>query len=183
MKDNTHELAFSSIQSALIKKETTQLVKMNDTTRQFGLALSDEEAKELVVSKNETLRLQERIELGDSILNKLIYAFCDSSYLSSNNYLETLTRLQEAFFLFKNESMENLTDDELLDFMREQFETTCFGDVDYLVTTCLPRFVTAIKAGYEHANIKDKKTAYEKLSTEVRWDKDLYMQVVKELFW
>ena len=52
------------------------------------------------------------------------------------NYVETLVRLQEIFYLYKNEVQDNLTDDELLHLMKEQFEFLCFGDLDYLEGTC-----------------------------------------------
>ena len=62
--------------------------------------------------------------------------FCDSSFLSQNNYVETLIRLQEIFYLYKNEMQDEITDDELIHFMREQFEAVCYGDLDYLEGTC-----------------------------------------------
>ena len=64
------------------------------------------------------------------------------------NYVKTLKRLQDIFFLYKNESDDLVSDDELLTFMQEQFEGVCFGDLDYLETTCLQRFCMAVRAGY-----------------------------------
>ena len=62
--------------------------------------------------------------------------------------MENIIRLQEIFYLFKNECMDNLTDDEMLEFMKEQFDTVCFGDPDYLKGTCLAVFAEAIRSGY-----------------------------------
>ena len=42
--------------------------------------------------------------------------------------------------------MDELTDDELLTFMKEQFDTVCFGDTDYLGDTCLEIFSQAAQA-------------------------------------
>ena len=36
--------------------------------------------------------------------------------------------------------LDEITDAELLEFMKEQFETVCFGDLDYLEGTCLDIF-------------------------------------------
>lgn len=44
--------------------------------------------------------------------------------------------------------LDEITDDELLEFMREQFENVCYGDFDYLEGTCLDLFAQAIRAGY-----------------------------------
>lgn len=79
---------------------------------------------------------------------KIIYAFCDSAYVTQENYCDTLLRLQEIFYLYKNEMLDEITDDELLAFMAEQFEDVCFGDLDYLEGTCLDIFAQAIRAGY-----------------------------------
>ena len=92
-------------------------------------------------------------------------------------------RLQDIFYCFKNEAEDQLTDDELLSFMREQFEEICMGDTEYLESTCLPRFAAAIRAGYRGYQKSGGNGEYENLSQEARWDKDLYMDVVKELFW
>ena len=67
--------------------------------------------------------------------------------------------------------------------MREQFEEICMGDTEYLESTCLPRFAAAIRAGYRGYQESGGNGEYENLSQEARWDKDLYMDVVKELFW
>ena len=131
--------------------ENNQLQKVMETnkkTEQFGLELSQENAKLLVEARGEELKRQKRVEFGEGILPKIIFAFCDSSYITQDSYVETLCRLQEIFYLFKNESMDLLTDDELLDFMREQFEQTCFGDLDYLESTCLESFAREVRADY-----------------------------------
>ncbi|MDD7371721.1 MAG: DUF6323 family protein [Firmicutes bacterium] len=57
----------------------------------------------LLTEKNNTLKEMGRIEFGQSILSQIIYAFCDSSYISQDNYLDSLIRLQEIFFEYKNE--------------------------------------------------------------------------------
>ncbi len=51
------------------------------------------------------------------------------------NYADTLMRLQDIFYLYKNESLDELTDDELLEYMKEKFDGICAGDLDYLEGT------------------------------------------------
>ena len=130
------------------KNQLQKVMETNKKTEQFGLELSQENAKLLVEARGEELKRQKRVEFGEGILPKIIFAFCDSSYITEDSYVETLCRLQEIFYLFKNESMDLLTDDELLDFMREQFEQTCFGDLDYLESTCLESFAREVRADY-----------------------------------
>ena len=79
--------------------------------------------------------------------------------------------------------MDRLTDDELLEFMREQFETVCFGDLEYLKGTCLERFSRAVRGGYDGYRQSQGRGEYEQFSEEQRWDDTLYMRVLKEMFW
>ncbi|MFV0362328.1 MAG: DUF6323 family protein [Suipraeoptans sp.] len=152
------------------KKDITDIMTFNKTTQVFGLTLTEEDAKELVVYKNNTLKRVGRVEMGESILSKIIYVFCDSQYINQDNYLDTIETLQELFFTFKNESLDLLTDDELLKFMREQFENVSFGDLTCLGSTCLERFAAAIRSGYKGD-----------IHSEMRWDKDLYLASLYDL--
>lgn len=169
-----------------ILSEQNQLAKVietNQVTEKFGLVLSEEDAKLLVNEKSESLKEQKRIEYGESILPKIIYEFCDSDYISQRNYVETIGRLQDIFFLYKNEMMDEISDDELLHFMKEQFETVCYGDLEYLESTCLDVFAQAIRAGYQGYHVTEGKSEYGKFDLVSRWNHEVYLEVLKELCW
>lgn len=164
--------------------ELAGIVALNEQTAAFGLQLSAAEATALVAQKRRVLQTYHRVELGRSVLEQLILTFCDSAYISQSDYAATLDALQEIFFAYKNEALDLISDTELLDFMKEQFETVCCGDLDYLAGTCLERFTAAVRAGYlrpEQGNLSAADTAG--LHPEMRWDKDIYLSIVKELFW
>ncbi len=179
MEDDMFEL----MQLKKQELEIAALISCNEKTEQFGLVLTKEDARELTVNRNESLKSNQRVEFGEGILPKLIYTFCDSQYINQDNYMETLSELQDIFYLFKNEAEDNLTDDELMTFMKEQFESICYGDADYLAGTCLERFAEAIRAGYSGYIGSDGHNQYLEFDEEQRWDKDLYLQVLTELFW
>ncbi len=122
-----------------------ELLKNNDYTSQFGLSLSEEEIEELMMVRRECLQKHQRVEFGKGVLEKLIYAFCDSSYVYQENYADTLARLQDIFYLYKNEAMDELTDDELIEFMRKSFDEKCQGSLEYLEETCLEKFARSIR--------------------------------------
>lgn len=126
-------------------KQMEQVIHMNQKTEKFGLVLAEEEAKILVERRKENLREQQRVEFGEGILPKLIFAFCDSPYIFQENYVDTISRLQEIFYLYKNESMDELTDDELLDFMKNAFDGECEGSLEYLEETVLEEFARNIR--------------------------------------
>ena len=104
------------------------------------------------------MREQQRVEFGESILPKLIDTFYDAPYISQSSYPDTCIRLQEIFYLYKNETMDEMTDDELLEFMKEQFDTVymivhfcAYGNENYCdtVTKALPGFFLYYDARFE----------------------------------
>ena len=142
----------------------------NQYTEKYGLTLSEKDTELLLSEKNATLKAERRIEFGQSILPQI-------------NYVETLIRLQSIFYLYKNEMQDEITDDELIQFMREQFETVCYGDLDYLEGTCLDIFAQAVRAGYRGYQKTQGHGEFEKFDIVQRWDKELYLETLRELCW
>ncbi|WP_294149206.1 DUF6323 family protein [uncultured Clostridium sp.] len=177
------ERIFEVMQLKNTEEEIAGLLACSEKTEEHGLTLTREEAAELVVSRNGSLKKYRRVEFGRGMLDKLVYTFCDSEYINSDDYLETLEELLELFYEFRNESGDKLSDDELLAFMKEQFEGVCYGDLEYLGGTCLERFAATVRAGYTGFRSTQGKGEYEALSSEQRWDNELYMKVLKEQFW
>lgn len=129
----------------IIQKQALQ--KTNEFTKQFGLTLSEGDMELLLEDRRQSLREQERVEFREGILPRLIFAFCDSPYIYQDNYTETIARLQEIFYLYKNETLDELTDDELIDLMKREFEGSCQGSLDYLEETCMERLARRIRYG------------------------------------
>ena len=127
------------------QNQLENVMETNRFTQKFGLSLSDEEAEILVADRRDSLQEQRRVEFGEGILPKLIFAFCDSPYIYQDNYVDTIGRLQDIFYLYKNESMDEATDDELIDFMKEQFEGECQGSLEHLKDTSLEQFARDIR--------------------------------------
>ena len=90
------------------------LLKTNQKTEKFGLSISEQDAEMILQERKNALQEQKRIEFGEGIVQKIIYEFCDSDYIDQNNYVNTIIRLQEIFYLYKNEMNDEITDDELL---------------------------------------------------------------------
>lgn len=164
------------------KNQLEKVIETNKTTEQFGLVLSEQDAKMILEERKDTLQKQKRVEFGEGIVPKIIYEFCDSNYIDQNNYVDTIIRLQEIFYLYKNEMQDEITDDELLHLMKEQFELICFGDLDYLEGTCLANFAQAIRAGYDGYKNSDGYGEYSKFDEVERWDYELYLETLKELW-
>ena len=165
------------------QNQLSKVIKTNELTEQFGLCLTEQDAKLILEERKNSLVEQRRIEFGEDIATKIIYEFCDSDYIHQSNYVDTIIRLQEIFYLYKNEMQDEITDDELLHLMKEQFENLCFGDLDYLESTCLANFAEAIRAGYSGYKGSAGYGEYSKFDDVKRWDYELYLETLKELCW
>ena len=128
------------------KNQLQKVMDMNAKTERFGLSLTEEDARMLVEKRLESLKEQQRVEFGEGILPKLIFTFCDSPYLDQGNYADIIAQLQEIFYLYKNESMDELSDDELLSLMKEAFDGECQGSLDFLQETVLEKYARKIRS-------------------------------------
>ncbi|MDO5128071.1 MAG: DUF6323 family protein [Eubacteriales bacterium] len=160
------------------KNQLAKVIDMNQYTERYGLALSEEQAELILENRKKALNEQRRVEFGEGIAHKIIMEFCDSDYINQDNYVETGIRLQEIFYLYKNEMQDEITDDELLHLMRNQYEQLCYGDLDYLEGTCLSDFAQAIRAGYSgYQDIGN----YSKYDGRDQWNYELYMEKLRDL--
>ena len=116
-----------TIQNMKKKQLAMEIKKCNEITMKYGVTLSDTQIENLINKRFESLKNTGRIEFGDGILKELIEAFCDSPYIIQENYEETLEELQDIFYFFKGEAMDQIADDELIEFMKEYFN----GAVSY----------------------------------------------------
>ena len=128
------------------QKQMEAIKKTNDYTCKFGLTLTDSDIKELMVQRKECLARQQRVEFGSTIIEKLIFSFCDSDFIEQENFAETIAALQNIFYIYKNESMDELTDDELIDLMRKAFDGECQGSLEYLEETYLDQTARMVRA-------------------------------------
>lgn len=124
-----------------------QVTGCNAYTQKFGITISKEDALTLLEENKNVLQENERVEFGECILPKLIFTFCDSPSIYQDNYLDTFERLQEIFYLYKNESLDDVSDDELLAYMKMHFDGDCQGSLDYLEETCLEDFARSVREG------------------------------------
>lgn len=171
------------------KTEIARVLDFNSKTEQFGLVLSQEDAAGLMTARHDSLKKYKRVEFGEGILPKLQFAFCDSQYVVQDSYRETLERLQDLFYNFKNEVMDQMTDDELIAYMRQQYEGVCSGSMERL-ETALHRLAASIRSGYvtkarkgvkDEYDLRERTDEFEELSEEENWSKELYWEALNNL--
>lgn len=117
--------------------EIVHIKRCNEYTSKYGVVLSDNQINNLLERKLEVLKKTGRIELRSGIIDKLIKEFCDSPYINQENYATTLYELVDIFYEYKNETMDLISDDELIKFMKKAFDETAKGDLEYLSGTIM----------------------------------------------
>lgn len=138
----------------MLKQQTAlELKNCNETTIQYGIELSEPEIQLLIQNRSESLKSSGRIEFGGGILQKLILKFCDSPYIMQDNYVEMMQELQDAFYYFKNESLDILSDDELIHIMKDYFNNECQGSIDFLQQSKLEDMSRNVRFGKKVVNI------------------------------
>lgn len=146
---NIMEFGLISFNSNLIKKQAAnEVTKCNNYTEKFGLALSHTQAMNLVETRYISLQNNGRIEFGGGVIDKIIKEFCDSPYVYQSNYEQTLHDLIEIFYYYKNETMDLITDEELIKFMRTSFDGVCQGSLELLSERELYGMAKNLRFGY-----------------------------------
>lgn len=148
------------VSANLIQKQAvSEVVTCNDYTQRFGLVLTQEQAVELVETRSVALIDNGRIEFGGGVIDKIIKKFCDSPFISMYNYAQTLHELIETFYYYKNETMDLISDDDLIQFMKSSFDGVCQGSLDLLSGRELYRLAKNLRFGlssdYSEDNISE----------------------------
>lgn len=149
MKENIG-LALQDMQK---RRTMLELKSCNELTVKYGLILTDSDINELAVSRFKSLKDTGRIEFSEGVLKKLIEAFCDSPYIMQDDYKDILLELQDDFYFFKNEAMEQISDDELIEFMKKYFDGKCQGSLEYLSGTTLEELCRNTRYGFKDYDI------------------------------
>lgn len=135
--------------TALVTKQSVnEVMKCNEVTVNFGLVLTEKQAIALVKTRLFSLKENGRIEFSGGVIDKIIYEFCDSPYISMHNYEETLHELLRIFYYFKNETADLISDDELIKKMKSEFDGVCQGSLELLSGRELDKLARHLRYGY-----------------------------------
>lgn len=146
-------------QKNLLENQTfNEIVNCNEFTIKYGLKLYEKDVREIIKTRSDALIKNGRIEFGNEIISKIITTFCDSPYISQQNYSETINELIEIFYNFKNETLDYISDDEAIEIMKEKFDNHCRGSLELLEGTVLYNIANNIRSGFkDYANLDDEK--------------------------
>ena len=102
--------------------EAGAIVALNRETEENGLRLTHAQAEQLVEVRAQSLRRTGRIEFAPGRVERIIRAFCDSPYLSQEDYADALSALIELFDTVKTETDDRISDEALIEEMRAAFD-------------------------------------------------------------
>ncbi len=144
------EFSFTTALTAMQNRSTVAAItSFNTYTSRYGLTLSPLKAMELVETRSEALNRIGRVEFGTGVIEKLITAFCNSPYILQSNYSKTLSELLETFYYFKNETLDTMSDDELIAVMKYRFDNICQGSIELLQSRELENLAHSIRFGID----------------------------------
>lgn len=72
---------------------------------------------------------------------------CKAMGFSLEEIKDLLEELQDIFYFFKGEAMEQIADDELIEFMKRDFDGKCQGSIEYLSGTSLEELCRGTRYG------------------------------------
>ncbi|MEI3612698.1 DUF6323 family protein [Pseudogracilibacillus sp. SO30301A] len=121
-----------SLDATILEQYTDEIEEVTQKAKEFGLVLTRDEIKNLIVSRNQVLHSYGRVELSVDVTKELAEVFCASPYVDDKNYVSTLYELQEIFYYLKNETEDKIGDSQLIGIMKDYFDDICRGSLELL---------------------------------------------------
>lgn len=121
-----------NIDSFMLEKYVDELLGVNQKTKEYGLELTSDEIKGMVIVRKQVLHGYGRVELGVEVIKELSEVFCTSPFMEKENFASTLNELQEVFHYTKNETEDEISDSLLINIMKDCFDDTCKGSMELL---------------------------------------------------
>ena len=109
-----------------------QWQRCDELARRYGMQLTQLQFQRLTQARRQALQDTGRIDFGGGVLDQLVYAFCDSLFVESRSFASFLEQMQELFYIFKNETQDAVTDEELIQALAALFNGEAQGSLEYL---------------------------------------------------
>ena len=120
------------------------------------IVLTGQQALALRGTAAQALKQTGRIEFGPGAVVPIIEAFSDSPYLTRENCEETLSELITLFYTFKNETLDRISDDALIKYMKKAFDGECRGSIELLEAQALATLAKKVRLKYATPDLVSK---------------------------
>ena len=139
--------ALITLENFALQPVDDKILALNDVSREYGLVLTAEDAKELSEIRERSLKDNERLEIGLGAMEGIIRRFSRSSFINQENYAYVIAEVTDLFYYIKTETDDKVSDNELLDELYLRFEQRCRGSVDLLLSREGEILIRKINAG------------------------------------
>ena len=128
-------IILKSLNSNLQTKQENEILNLNQKSQIYGLTLNKEEVKEIINSRDNTLKNYGRIELDIGVTKMIIENLYKSQYTDKDDYVYLINDLHEIFYYLKNETLDKISDVEIIEII-DEFYNNCSGRIDILQEKC-----------------------------------------------
>ena len=128
-------IILKSLNSNLQVTQENEILDLNEKSQMYGLTLNKEDVKEIINSRDNTLKSYGRIELNISITKMIIENLYKSQYTDKDDYVYAINDLHEVFYYLKNETLDQISDIEIIELIDEVYNN-CSGRIDIVQEKC-----------------------------------------------
>lgn len=128
-------IILKSLNSNLQITQENEILDLNKKSQVYGLTLNKEDVKEIINSRDNTLKNYGRIELDIGITKMIIENLYKSQYTDKDDYVYAINDLHEVFYYLKNETLDQISDIEIIDIIDEVYNN-CSGRIDIVQEKC-----------------------------------------------
>lgn len=136
-----------SFENISLRPVSGEILALNEISQNYGLVLSEEDAKELSEMRNKAIVENERVEIGVGAVTDIIKRFCTSRYITEENYAYVLSEVTYLFYYIKTETDDKISDADLIEELFSRFELYCRGSIDVLESREAERIIRKINSG------------------------------------
>ena len=153
---------FSLLKISEDKKFVENLVDLNAKANNYGLVITENIAREIMLYRQAALIENERVEFKSDAITRLTSAFLQTRYINQEDFADVMGEIINLFYFIKTETGNFFTDDELISEMLKVFTETCFGSIEVMQSKGLEKILRKDKFDdkdiwndYENKNWED----------------------------
>ena len=128
-------IILKSLNSNLQITQENEILDLNEKSQIYGLTLNKEDVKEIINSRDNTLKSYGRIELDIGVTKMIIENLYKSQYTDKDDYVYAINDLHEVFYYLKNETLDQISDIEIIELIDEVYNN-CSGRIDIVQEKC-----------------------------------------------
>lgn len=144
-----------SINSLISENMVTDLLDLNDNLEKHNLMLTKTDVKEIIKSRNRTLKALGRVELDISVTKNIIKELGESPYTNQDDFVETIDDMYEAFHFVKNSTSDLIGDDDILHALLFFYNELCKGSMELLIGKGLDLIIEYFKQSDKTTSSED----------------------------